>query len=97
MVLERGFRRIVIVLSVVLLVVSLWSTSTLSVGSRAGSYGHRILKSSARRFSVGGRQQAETRMMMLSVVDVAVSAGVLDRAEARRERRPVYSYTGSVE
>ena len=42
---------------------------------------------------VGGRQQAEADVMVLGVVpgeeDVAVGSGVLDRAEALRERRAV--------
>lgn len=42
---------------------------------------------------VGGHQQAEARMMVLGVVpeeeDLAVGAGVLDRAEPRRKRRAV--------
>src|SRR5438093_2392455 len=42
---------------------------------------------------VGGRQQAEARVMVLGVVpgeeDVTVSPGVLDRAETSRKRRAV--------
>jgi hypothetical protein len=42
---------------------------------------------------VGGRQQAEGGMMVFGVVPaeegMAVGASVLDRAEARREVRPV--------
>ena len=42
---------------------------------------------------IRGRQQAEAGMMVFGVVPdeegVAVGAGVLDRAETRRERRPV--------
>ena len=61
-------------------------------GEHEGPRGHALLGHVV--MHVGGREQAEGRVMVLGVVpgeeDVAVGAGILDRAEARRECRLRY-------
>ncbi len=60
-------------------------------GEHGRSRRHALLRPAV--VNVGRRQQAEAGVMVLGVVpgeeDVAVGAGILDRAEARRECRPV--------
>src|SRR3990172_6716551 len=60
-------------------------------GEHGGRRGHALLGEAV--VHIMGRQQSQAAVMMFDVVpgeeDVAVGAGVLDRAEPRRESRPV--------